>query len=77
MIMNYLFCDRYEELKLAIVLDEIENTIQTHLNAMYSDEQKGDPMHHFGVSERKTFSNENLTFFALVIKKFTQLCFRE
>ena len=75
--MNHLFCDRYKELKLAIILDEIENTIQNHSNTMYSDEQKGDYMHHFGVSARKTFSNENLTFFALLIKKFTQHRFRE
>ena len=69
MIMNHLFCDRYEELKL--VLSEIENTVETHSKTMYSDEQKEDYMHDFGIGARKTFSNGNLTFFAPVIKKFT------
>lgn len=70
-----LFCDRCEELKF--VLSEIENTIQSHSNTMYFDEQKGEYMHDFGISARKTFSNGKRTFFAPVIKKFTQHRFRE
>ena len=69
-----LFCDRCEELKF--VLSDIENIIQTHSSTCILMNKK-ETTCTISVSAKKTFSNGNLTFFALVTKKWPSKTFLE